>query len=441
MGDGAIVCSNTDKSILPIDVNGFVFSQCDQYGIQGSWYCYSDSPTGEGCTTGVVPFSTASPGPGMCLSGTLAKQSGYVGLGLELNATGGMMSTKNPFNATAAGITGFDVTITGSTGGAALRIGYTGPTQQTTPSDPAPFVSEALSNGASTTIPVLFSQAAVPATFMGDPGATVDATKVYDIQIELAGGTTSATYNFCVTSIKPITSGTVTNTCTPSAAICGAQATIPAGNYTLQNNMFNNMSGQCVALTCSGNNPGFVVTDPGGSYGNGGNTPSSYPSFIYGWQNGSFYGAYQTGKQLSAITGSVISNWTYTIGGGEYDAAYDIWFGSAATGSTPTTELMVWGGYSGSQPAGSQVGTVTINGQSWQVWVGTISSWKYIAYRLASGGNMNFSNFDLKPFFTDATSRNVNLSTASYLWGIQAGFEVYTASGSPATTLFNVSVP
>ena len=43
------------------------------------------------------------------------------------------------------------------------------------------------------------------------------------------------------------------------------------------------------------------------------------------------------------------------------------------------------------------------------------------------------TNFDLKAFFTTAVTQGVGLSGASYLLGVQAGFEVWQSS-QPATT-------
>jgi hypothetical protein len=170
--------------------------------------------------------------------------------------------------------------------------------------------------------------------------------------------------------------------------------------------------------------------------------PSSYPSVIYGWQNGQYFGTYQASnaKQVSQIA-SANTSWQYSVPGGTYDAAYDTWLGPSTTG-TPGLELMVWLGYNGVQPAGSNTNkTVTIGGGTYQVWTGNVSSWRYLAYRTNSpSGNANVS-FNLNDFFQDALkNQNVGLMNNWYLMGIQAGFEVYSESGTLTTNSFSVSV-
>ena len=420
---------------------------CNVYNLQGAWYCFADTygAPEDNCTKGTTPFSTGTPGPGMCLSGTVpASTSAYVGMGLSLNDSGGANPVKSAYNATANHIIGFAVTVTGTTGGGELRIGYTGQDQQTNPTDPAPFVSTAgpASGGAATTLQALFSQASVPSTWMvPNKGATVDPTALYDMQVEIAGGTTAATYNFCITDIKPIFSSDAgSSTCGTYGKVCGSQDVVAdVGNYAVQNNISNNGTGQCVQPTCTGGNAGFTVTFPNGSFGNGGNTPSSYPSAIYGWAAGTFYPGSPLPKQLSTIN-TANSMWTYNVSGGTYDAAYDIWLASGTSG-TPGLELMIWQGYSGAQPAGSDTKkTFALGGTTYEVLTGQVSSWKYIAYQSKSPSASGTANFDLNSFFKDAEGEGVGLSSSWYLWGVQAGFEVYSGSGTMTTSSFNVSV-
>ncbi|MFF1869771.1 hypothetical protein [Kitasatospora herbaricolor] len=58
-----------------------------------------------------------------------------------------------------------------------------------------------------------------------------------------------------------------------------------------------------------------------------------------------------------------------TVNGGEWDAAYDIWFDSSAdpAGQNNGAELMIWGNHRGApQPAGQKIGTA--NGTRLQIW-------------------------------------------------------------------------
>jgi hypothetical protein len=382
----------------------------------------------------------------MCLQGTLPAGTGtYVGIGMELNATGGTNAVKMPFNATAGGIVGFEITITGNTGGDAVRVGFTND-NGTTMNYVAPFYPGPPGAGV---LDVLFSQVPPVPNYpnIADQGAVLDPTKIYDVQVELPGQAGSINYNFCVTSIKPLFSvdAGVPGTCSSMVAIgspnCTNQDIVRGVDYGIQNNMFGSNAGQCTQALQGGTCAGFTTTFTNGSFGNGGNMPSSYPSVIYGWQNGTYFGTYQASnaKMLSQIT-SANASWQYSVPGGTYDAAYDTWLGPSTTG-TPGLELMVWLGYSGVQPAGSNTNkTLVVGGTTYEVWTGQVNTWKYLAYRSKTpSGSANVS-FDLNTFFKDSLNQGVGAANNWYLMGIQAGFEIYSESGTLTTNSFNVSV-
>ncbi|HTQ07593.1 MAG TPA: hypothetical protein VMI54_27240, partial [Polyangiaceae bacterium] len=118
-GAGVVMCSNTDKSIIPIDSTGWVDKTCDACGIQGAFYWYADSNTtaslmcnGAACVANTPPYQTGAPGPGMCVSGKATGMSTDwgAGIGLSLNDSGGTMSVKGSYDATMApcgNVTGF----------------------------------------------------------------------------------------------------------------------------------------------------------------------------------------------------------------------------------------------------------------------------------------------------------------------------------------------
>ncbi len=450
-GATAVGCTtNPDLTLLPIDATGWVQRDCDDYGIQGAWYCYADGIGTSDCVSGTVPYVAAS--KGMCLSGMTSTATGAygAGIGLELNASGGTASVKSAYDATTNNVVGFEITITGSSGGLGLRLGFTG---AATTSTPQPFVELP---GAGT-YQVLFADTVVPF-----PGATqntrANPAAVYDLQLAIPASA-AVGYDYCITEVKPILASdapTKPTACAGSptaygSPVCAPQDTLgevtvlgQTSLYAVQNNVNVGGTPQCVQATAGGTCAGFTATLQYGALM--GSNVQSYPSMIYGWQAGAFYGGYRTAKQLSAIS-SVPTSWSFVTppgGGNKWDAAYDIWFDTnaapAAAGGS-SVELMIWQNYSGNQPAGSQIGTKTINGASYQVWTGTVNSWRYIAYRLAAP-NSNPVNFDLNNFFKDAETENVGLSTSSYLLGIQAGFEVTSLpeGASMSTNSFSVSV-
>jgi hypothetical protein len=110
--------------------------------------------------------------------------------------------------------------------------------------------------------------------------------------------------------------------------------------------------------------------------------------------------------QVSALP-AVVSSWSLTIPatGGAFDAAYDVWFNrTPSTGGQPDgTELMIWLDHGGGvQPAGSKVATVTIDGASWDLWMGKMESWKYVAY-VRQPATHQVDNLDIRAFTQDSS--------------------------------------
>ena len=423
---------------LAIDSTGVVSSGCNALGIAGQWSCFADSygPPGNNCGAARVPFTPSS---GMCVSGTLsASYSSYAGIALTtLNSDG------SAYNAQKHGVVGFAITVAGNTNGVELRFGFDGPNATTSPSYVSPFISEPSPEAGGTTYDVLLADALVPPGWsVDDPGAVVDPTALASLRVEI-GGQTSGTepYSFCVTEVRPIVASSAPACGSAAGTICGVQDIAEGvGDYAIQNNTNGNLLGQCVrASTTASCGAAFDVSFPGGSFGSGGNSPSSFPAAIYGWQNGVFYGDYRVPQKLSALH-SVPTTWSYSAGSGTYDAAYDVWFGSTTGGTTPALELMIWVGDEGPQPAGSDTNrAVSIGGSSWEVWKGTVSSWPYIAYRSKSPSAAATVSLDLNAFFKDAQAHE-GVSGNWYLWGVQAGFEIYRASSTFSTTAFSVQV-
>jgi len=360
-------------------------------------------------------------------------------------------------NETANNVIGFNVSLSGNSGGGEVRIGFTGNAGGVA-NYVAPFVSTTL-NGA-TTVPVLFSQATVPfTTGVSDPMGKVDPTMVYDIQVEIPGNTSSAsTYTLCITSISPILSGfdggalqgSCSNLMTTGGQNCAPSAVTPAGNYGLQDNVNNAATGQCVQAVAGGTCSGFTATFAN-SFGNAGSSsPTSYPSLVYGWQNGTFYGGYPAAKQLSTIA-TAQSSWTFTVpNSGTWDVSYDTWLHPQASPATANggLELMVWpAALGGKNPVGSDTGqSVNFAGSNWEIWTGPISvanlgSWTVISYKRNSSSSGTVTP-DLAQFFNDALTRNVGLTSSWYLLGIQAGFEVWQQNSGQnmVTNTFSVNV-
>ena len=109
---------------------------------------------------------------------------------------------------------------------------------------------------------------------------------------------------------------------------------------------------------------------------------------------------------------------------------------------TQLKNLARFGGVNPADYPAASLGTVTSGSTSFAVHKTTITnslgSWTYLAY-LASSPTNSASGLNLMPLFADATTRGF-LNSSWYLLGIQAGFEVYNATGSVTTSSFDVNV-
>jgi hypothetical protein len=451
-----------------MDNTSFVNAACNNYGIQGAWYCFQDSvstTSAPNCSQPNVaptniPFNAT--GGGECINGTVpAGTSGFgAAIGVELNNAGGA-AAKGVFNATQASIVGFEITITGTVGatgdGVGLRVSFT--TAATT-AGPQPFV-DVPGPG---TYQVLFANAVAPLN-IGGTGVKLNAASIADVQVFVPQQPNIAVpFNFCITEMKPLLAApAIPGACGAGVAlgnlVCGVQDIIGGvGNYAVQNNI-SPIGIECIqalrgGATCAGFNVSF------NNFGAGGNAPSSYPSIIYGWQHGAFYGGLTAARRLSGITGTVTTSWTFTPPSSNYDAAYDIWLHPTATNPANAgggVELMVWLNWSGKQPIGApKAGNAGAPGSKavgtapgvWEVWTGQggdgTNTWQVLSYRRPAGSTQSsITSLDLMQFFTDAATEGVGLNNTWNLLGVQAGFEVWgpNQGGTAGTSSFSVTVP
>ena len=154
-------------------------------------------------------------------------------------------------------------------------------------------------------------------------------------------------------------------------------------------------------------------------------------------------GAHPVQVTRLTVPGTVTTSWKTRQPGGSaaYDVAYDLWFNRtpAATGQPDGAELMVWLNHHGPvQPFGSQVGTATIGGVSYQVWEGAQSWGDTISYVMASPAT-SVRNLDVGALAADAVRRGY-IRTSWYLIDVEAGFELWRGGAGLATDFFSVNL-
>lgn len=178
---------------IPIEADGWFDSNSNLNGFTGAWYCYDDGLQDSSCVDDETPYVD---GMGMCLTGETIVDDTYKawGAGIAVSLFD-KSNKKNPYDADAAGITGFEVTITGDTDGADLLMQIPRTTSST---EDAPQVLLKIG-----TQRVDITDAVVPDWATKDPGETPNTDALYELKFKLDGAKTESSYNFCVTSVVP----------------------------------------------------------------------------------------------------------------------------------------------------------------------------------------------------------------------------------------------
>jgi hypothetical protein len=433
-------CTGT-KDTIAIAENGWVPAECNNFGINGAWYCYDDGVNPSGCTADTPPYDAAQ--TGMCLKGNTTVDEEFAawgaGIGFSLNTVD---DEKQPWDATANHVLGFKIKIVGEVNDLPLRISFKNEASEdeTPPQFQLPGPGDYM---------VLFDDAAVPdwadESIAGNP---VDPSAIYDVQIQVAGGETAADYEFCVTEFTPITDGTTPE---PGGALQnygspqgGQYDMITFGKYVVQNNRYGGNTHSIQALWDNGDKAGFELSGVSGNVAVG-QAPGSYPSIVYGWHvDGKFYGGYQTAKTIGSIT-SIPTTADVTVPGAPaiYNTSYDLWVSSQANpgANGSRTEVMIWLNRPGSDPypIGTKQTTIQLGGQTWEVWYDTdigednFHTVSYVQTALRS------ATLDIKDFLTAAVASGY-VQDSEYLLGVQFGFEIWQAGGGDAFKVNSYSV-
>jgi xyloglucan-specific endo-beta-1,4-glucanase len=213
------------------------------------------------------------------------------------------------------------------------------------------------------------------------------------------------------------------------------------GQYRVQNNEWGleNASGQVFSQSIwasSGNNAWSVAWS--WPWGNG--QLKSYPSIVRGWHYqkwspdaGGFPTLVSDNKVLTTT-----ASWNMNVSG-NYDIAYDLFFGAEGNPGGPGAELMVWLQWSGQSPAGSKVASaITIQGVpgTWDVWQGWVGwpVWSFVP--TSQYGWTGSCSLNLQPFVWQCAYERTWLARNWYILNIEFGIEINNGSGTLNVTDF-----
>ncbi|KXN81679.1 putative xyloglucan-specific endo-beta-1,4-glucanase A [Leucoagaricus sp. SymC.cos] len=221
--------------------------------------------------------------------------------------------------------------------------------------------------------------------------------------------------------------------------ISGRFDCLPAGSYTLCQNLWGSSSGvgseNSTLVSQSGNS---ISWSTNWNWANNPNNVKSYPNVVHNSAKG---------VQLQHVGSAPTTwNWHYqTLSDGiRADVSYDIWLGTAPSGNPASTassyEIMIWlSGKGGIQPVGGQVTSgISLAGHTWNLWRGPNSNWQVLSFVSASGDITNF-NADLKEFFNYLVA-NQGVASTQYVQSIQAGTEPFTGSANLVIDSYSVTI-
>ncbi|MFE9749922.1 cellulose binding domain-containing protein [Saccharothrix saharensis] len=206
---------------------------------------------------------------------------------------------------------------------------------------------------------------------------------------------------------------------------------IQGGRYVVQNNEWGASDGQCISVS----DTGFTITAGSHNVPTNG-APAGYPSIYAGCHYGNCSSGSGLPLQVSRM-GTVSSNVSYTTAGGYWNASYDLWYDpNPQQSGQNAAELMIWGNHQGPpQPIGSKVGTASLAGATWDVWIGNIG-WNVISY--VRQQTTNSLNLNLTEFTNDAVRRG-QVQTSWYMTSAQFGFEPWQGGPGLAVNSFGFS--
>ena len=235
------------------------------------------------------------------------------------------------------------------------------------------------------------------------------------------------------TLVLPITTAGVAHADTTICDQYGSMA-VSNGQYIVQNNEWGDTIQQCIDVA----DDGFTVTTGNHDVGTGG-APAAYPSIYAGCHYGNCSSGNGLPQQVSSFTNPQ-SSVAFTTAAGSWDASYDIWFDTQPdpAGQNDGEELMIWANHQGPpSPFGTMVGTVSLEGATWDVWYGRQGSspaWNTVSYVRESGTDALTVN--LKDFTNDSIARGY-LQPAWYLTSVQFGFEPWQGGPGLAVNSFS----
>ncbi|GIH04002.1 hypothetical protein Rhe02_20690 [Rhizocola hellebori] len=210
---------------------------------------------------------------------------------------------------------------------------------------------------------------------------------------------------------------------------------VDGDRYIVQNNRWGASTTQCISVEGAS----FRVTRADHNNSTSG-PPAAYPSIYAGCHYGNCSSGSGLPLRVNQFGDPRATYHISTPNAGEWNASLDLWYDANPfpAGQNFGAEVMIWASHRGRpQPIGTRVGTVNLEGGSWDVWFGNIG-WNVISYVRTTPSN-TMTNFSVKAFTNDAVARG-KIDTNWYLTSVQAGFEPWIGGAGLAVNQFAFTV-
>ena len=235
----------------------------------------------------------------------------------------------------------------------------------------------------------------------------------------------------------------------PQGRVCDDQASIQLGKYRVLNNLWGvgrtHLTGeQCIWTTCD--SPPAIAWGTDYSWlGGPAGQVESYTAALLGWHFSTIDPTSGLPLRL-AEQRDITCTWNYRLSPDQpssQNVAYDIWLGvgdSPTGASVPSDEVMIWLQRSGAAGpiGGVPKQTVDVSGAQWTLHEGDAGDiaggrgWRVHTFLRTS--NTPCAALNLREFFELLIDQGLDAN--KYVWGIEAGSEIFNAAGKLETDYY-----
>lgn len=158
----------------------------------------------------------------------------------------------------------------------------------------------------------------------------------------------------------------------------------------------------------------------------------AYPEVAFGWVS-------EMPRRIADLNELTVDYALEVDATGVYNVAFDAWIRTEpkATDENADVELMIWVGDGGMVPAGASNGSISVGGNTFDLYVDDFPEWKYVAFQAREDDLVG--SIDLVPFLEHLIDLGL-VSGSQFLTSLHLGNEVVAGEGAAWMQAFEVTV-